>query len=121
MTTPTQPGPSGELRLNGDTIAAQSDESTSDQQSIRQRCAVLGIDWIEELPQGEQHPRVAGWAIGDQPTTLAAGAADKTLEVFVPGSSGGGTYASGSAVPNLDGAVATPRGDAGTVHREGDA
>ena len=50
MTTPTQPGAPGELRLNGDPVEATADGSTTDQQSIRQRCALLGIDWIEEPP-----------------------------------------------------------------------
>ena len=38
MTTMDDPGSAGELRFNGDAA------------STRERCALLGIDWIDEAP-----------------------------------------------------------------------
>ena len=51
MTTPAQPPGADELRLdNSDAVTAISGGDTTDQQSIRRRCAMLGIEWIEEPP-----------------------------------------------------------------------
>ena len=45
MTTPAEPG-RADLHLSGDSLADEAAEGST----IRQRCALLGIDWIAEAP-----------------------------------------------------------------------
>ncbi len=48
MTTPAEPGPA-DLSLSGETPA----DDAGDGSTIRQRCALLGIDWIADAPPVE--------------------------------------------------------------------
>ncbi|MHC4430142.1 MAG: GspE/PulE/PilB domain-containing protein, partial [Planctomycetota bacterium] len=52
MTHDAEPGSNPQPRFNGEDLARLSTggESGADTAPIRQRCAVLGIDWLEEAP-----------------------------------------------------------------------
>ena len=52
MTDDPQPGPTTHPRFNGEDLARLSagGEGAADIAPTRQRCAVLGIDWLDEEP-----------------------------------------------------------------------
>ncbi|MHC4129551.1 MAG: GspE/PulE/PilB domain-containing protein, partial [Planctomycetota bacterium] len=52
MTDDAQPGPTTQPRFNGEDLArlSASGEGAADIAPMRQRCAVLGIDWLDEEP-----------------------------------------------------------------------